>query len=62
MSHHDTNRAAIERRKVRIMRAADTNAIARYNLGGVEKTHRQKPKPVTLPSAETVKRILGDDQ
>jgi hypothetical protein len=48
--------AEAERRKITIMRQATAVATAKY--GGVEKTHRYKPKPVTLADPERVKQIL----
>ena len=44
------------------MRRASTIASARYDIGGVDKTHRQKPKSVTLPDAETLKRLDNDGE
>ena len=58
--HHNMTPAEAEKRRLMIMRQATTYASAKYELGGVEKTNRRKPKPVTLPSAETLKRLVDD--
>ena len=59
--HPNMTPAEAEKRKLMIMRQATTYASAKYELGGVEKINRRKPKPVTLPSAETLKRILDEE-
>lgn len=43
-------------RKISLLRKLTTTSSYRYTAGGLEKT-RSKPKPVTLPSLETLKRI-----
>ena len=47
-----------ERKKLALLRRADSTAATKYSVGGLEKTHRAKRKPVTLPDPEKVKAIL----
>jgi len=47
-----------EKKKRAKLRQAVTIANGGNKLGGVEKTHRHKPKPVTVPSPKTLRRLI----
>lgn len=49
-------------RKVKLMRMATGMATSAYSTGGNEKGNRAyKPKPVTLPTLETARRITKEN-
>jgi hypothetical protein len=47
-------------RKRATMRAATGRTIAPY-MDGAEKERREKPRPITLPSAESLRKLDRDD-
>lgn len=42
------------------LKSATTAAIARHSFGGQEKEGGYKPRPVTLPTLETARRLLAE--
>ena len=50
--------AEAEKKKRAKMRQAVTIANGGNKLGGVEKTHRHKPPPVTLPSPRSLRKLI----
>lgn len=47
--------------KIQLMRHAKTSATARYGIGGKPKRGKKAPRPVTLPTLETARKITSED-
>jgi len=53
---------AAEKLKRSKLKKATSQATAKYDIGGVEKTHRYRRKPVTLPSPRTMRELFKDEE
>jgi hypothetical protein len=60
-NRHDTGQSDAERRKLALMRQADSGASTKYNIGDVEKTRGPKQKPVTLASTAELSKFDDDE-
>ncbi len=60
--HHDSSQSAVELRRLALMRQATSAASSRTNAAGVEKVRGPKPRPVTLPSQDALKKIGLNDE
>jgi hypothetical protein len=56
-----TTKAEAEKERLRIMRQATSAAASTTNNFGVEKVRSARAKPVSLPSAETARKLGRDD-
>jgi hypothetical protein len=62
VDRHATGQTAAERHKLMLIRQASAAFSNRLTVNGCEKTRGPKPKPVTLPAAEELKRFERDDE
>jgi hypothetical protein len=62
MSRPDTDQTKTEKRKLVLMRQANSAASDKTNIVGARKERGRRPKPVTLPAADELRQFwIGDE-
>jgi hypothetical protein len=61
MKKMEWRKAEAEKLKRAKLKKATTVASGKYPLGGVEKTRRHKPPPVTLASPRTLQKLIDEN-
>jgi hypothetical protein len=57
MKNHDRNPSDAEREKLRTMRRATSAHSTKFSISGVEKRGGPRAKPVSLPNADTLRKL-----